>query len=102
MDQKYPKNTNALNFAIQSFKKHQQLMSVPIAQLVKALQLVQVYFGPKGLEFKSRPSQKLSLKNLTFGRESYQQVDSEKIITTRYLEEIHSCKFGRKLKQQNS
>jgi hypothetical protein len=52
----------------------------------------------------SNPSQvkKLSLKKLTVGRESYQQVDSEKIITTRYLEEIHSFKFGRKLKQQNS
>jgi hypothetical protein len=60
-----------------------------------------VYFGPKGLEFKSQPSQKkLYLKKLTVGRESYQQVDSEKIITTRYLEEIHSCKIGRKLKQQ--
>ena len=29
---------------------------------------------------------------MTVGRESYQQVDSEKIITTRYLEEIHRSK----------
>ncbi len=59
-----------------------------------------MYFGPKGLEFKSQPSQKIIFKNLTVGRETYQQVDSEKIITTRYSEEIHSCKFGRKVKQQ--
>ena len=61
-----------------------------------------MYFGPKGLEFKSQPSQKIIFKKLTVGGESNQQVDSEKIITTRYLEEIHSCKFGRKLKQQNA
>jgi hypothetical protein len=60
------------------------------------------YFGPEGLEFKSQPSKKIIFKKLTVGRESYQQIDSEKIITTRYLEEIHSCKFGRKLKKQNA
>jgi hypothetical protein len=32
-----------------------------------------VYFGPKGLEFKSQPSQKIIFKKLTVGRESYQQ-----------------------------
>ena len=39
-------------------------MSVPIAQLVKALQLGIVYFGPKGLEFKSQPSQKIIFKKI--------------------------------------
>jgi hypothetical protein len=77
LDQKYPKNTNALNFAIQSFKKHQQLMSVPIAQLVKALHLYTEYFCLKGLELSSNPSQvkNLSFKKMTVGRESYQQYD---------------------------
>jgi len=64
LDQKYPKNTNALKFAIQTFKKHQHFMSVPIAQLVKALQLMFEYFGPKGLEFKSQPSQKIIFKKI--------------------------------------
>jgi hypothetical protein len=52
----------------------------------------------------SNPSQvkKIIFKKIDIGRESYQQVDSEKIITTRYLEEIHSCKIGRKLRQQNA
>ncbi len=39
-------------------------MSVPIAQLVKALQLMFEYFGPKGLEFKSQPSQKIIFKKI--------------------------------------
>jgi hypothetical protein len=75
-------------------KKHKQF--VFIAQLVKALQLAKCILVLNVLSSNPGQVKKLSLKNLTVGTESQQQVDSEKIITTRYLEEIHSCKIGRK------
>ena len=45
-------------------KKHLKLLSAPIAQLVKALKIFNEYFGPKGLEFKSQPSQKIIFKKI--------------------------------------
>ena len=48
------KNTHALTILSPDVKKFQQLLSVPIAQLVKACQRC---FRSEGLEFKPQPRQ---------------------------------------------
>jgi hypothetical protein len=52
------------------------------------------YFGPKGLEFKSQPSQKIIFKKMTVGRESYHQVDSEKIMLQDIWKKFIAARLG--------